>query len=79
MLNHSCTVKIGGKSVRRPITASPFCNSESTDFWIARLYGNLSKNKDLELQNPGKDVSDSSMDIDLIIPVYIQAIKKLEF
>jgi len=41
--------------------------------------GIFPKNKDLELQNPGKDVSDSLMDIDLIIPVYIQAMKKLEF
>jgi len=78
---HNSAVKIGGKSVHRPITASPFRNSESMDFEGLDSMGIFPKNQDSELQNQHHweiDISESSMDLDLIIPVYIQAIKKFE-
>ena len=77
---HNSVIKFSGKSIYRPITASN-SDSEATSIDDFDPMGIIPKERNLESQDLDHweiDISESTMDLDVIIPAYIQAIKKLE-
>jgi len=76
---HNTVTKIGGKSVSRPITAGPLRKTEHSVINNIHPVGVIPKKNTQNLDHWEIDISESTLDLDLISLVLIQALKKLDF
>lgn len=80
MHTHNTSVKVGGKLVVRPITASPLQGTHSTNL---KLIGIMPKERlhEQELQFADHweiDISTNTIDFGLILPIYLKSLQKLQ-
>ena len=77
---HNTSVKVGGKLLVRPITASPLRGTHSTNTKpIGIMPKERLREQDLQTADHWEiDISDNTMDFGLILPIYLKSLQKLQ-